>query len=320
MTADEPEHDVCGRVQTTTESRRTVLVTHSGSSTMSGPSHEWIRPTLCSQFVAAMIPGLALLPVTALGEDSPGVLRDTFNIALGTFIVNTDTTLRLDGEAGEQGTQIDWEKNFGEGDAYRFRLDGYWRFAERHKLRALVFSSSRSGSRTFEDDITWDGETFPASAAVDGKFKFSIYELAYEYAFMRRESYELAGSFGLHYTDYEVSLGATVTGNGGGTSRSIDRGGSIGAPLPVFGLRGTWLLSPTFSIDASGQFFALTYGDIDGNLQDYRMLLNWQPSRWLGVGVGYDHFSLDVDVDSSNFRGKMDWAYHGPMIFYSVSF
>jgi hypothetical protein len=267
-----------------------------------------------------MIAGLVLLPFPAFCQDAPSALEDTFHVALGTFIVNTDTTLRLDGEAGEQGTDIDWERNFGEGDAYRFRMDAYWRFADRHKVRALVFSSSRSGSRTFDEDITWDGETFPATATIEGKFKFSIYELAYEYAFMRRESYELAASIGVHYTDYEVSLGATVTGGGGAADRRIDRGGSIGAPLPVIGVRGTWLLSQTFSIDASGQFFYLSYGDIDGNVQDYRLLLNWQPKSWLGLGIGYNHFALDVDVDSSNFRGRMDWAYHGPMIFYSVSF
>ena len=266
------------------------------------------------------IAALVLLPVPAFCDDAPNVLEDTFYVALGTFIVNTDTTLRLDGEAGEQGTQIDWEKNFGEGDVYRFRLDGYWRFADRHKLRALVFSSSRSGSRTFDEDIIWDGETFPASATIKGEAKFSIYELAYEYAFMRRESFELAASIGVHYTDYEVSLGATVTGGGGAADRRIERGGSVGAPLPVIGVRGTWLLSQTLSIDASGQYFGLTYGDIDGNIQNYRVLLNWQPSRWVGLGIGYDHFSFDVTVDSSNFRGKMDWAYHGPMIFYSASF
>jgi hypothetical protein len=286
---------------------------------MSRTSHEWIRRTLCSRSAGA-IAGLLLLPVPAFCQDAPSVLTDTFNIALGTFIVNTDTTLRLDGEAGEQGRDIDWERNFGEGDAYRFRLDSYWRFAERHKVRTLVFSSSRSGSRTFEEDITWGGETFPASATIDGEFRFSIYELAYEYAFMRRESFELAASFGVHYTDYKATLGATVTATGGAADRRIEERGSIGAPLPVVGLRGTWLLSQTFSIDASGQFFALTYGDIDGDLQNYRVLLNWQPSRWVGVGIGYDHFSFDVDVDSSNFRGKMDWTYHGPMIFYSASF
>jgi hypothetical protein len=286
---------------------------------MSRISHEWIRRTLCSRSVGA-IAGLVLLPIPAFCEDAPGVLGDTFNIALGTFIVNQDTTLRLDGDAGEQGRDIDWERNFGDGDVNRFRLDAYWRFAERHRLRALVFSASRNGSRTFDEDITWGGETFPASATVEGEVKFSVYELAYEYAFMRRESFELAASIGVHYTDYEATLGATVTGSGGAVDRRIERRGSIGAPLPVVGVRGTWLLSQTFSIDASGQFFSLSYGDIDGNVQDYRVLLNWQPSRWVGLGIGYDHFSFDVTVDSSNFRGKMDWAYHGPMIFYSVSF
>ena len=135
-----------------------------------------------------MIAGLALLPASALCQESRGVLDDSFYIALGTFIVDTDTTLRLDGSAGEQGQELDWEKNFGEGDVSRFRLDGYWRFADRHKLRALVFSSSRSGSNTIEEDIEWGGETFPASATVDGEVKFSVYELAYEYAFMRRDT------------------------------------------------------------------------------------------------------------------------------------
>ena len=281
-----------------------------------------IRLTRCSRSWGAVIAGLSLLPVPALCDDAPGILGDAFYIAVGTFIVDTDTTLRLDGEAGAQGRPIDWEKNFGDGDANRFRLDGFWRFGDRHKLRALVFSSSRNGSRTFDDDIEWGGETFQANATIDGKLKFSIYELAYEYAFMRRESYELAASAGLHYADYEATLGATVTASGTGSAadRRIEKTGSVGAPLPVFGLRGTWLLSRTFSIDVSGQYFSLTYGDFDGNLQDYRVLVNWQPTSWLGLGVGYDRFSFDVDVESDNFRGKMDWSYQGPMIFYSVSF
>jgi hypothetical protein len=274
-----------------------------------------------SQSWRTALAGLALVPLPAL-SDAPNVLSDAFYIAVGTFVVNTDTTLRLDGDAGEQGKPIDWEKNFGEGDVNRFRLDGYWRFADRHKVRAMVFSSSRSGSRTFADDVDWGGETFQANATIDGKVKFSIYELAYEYAFMRRENYELAASFGLHYADYEATLeaNATATGTGGSANGRIEKSGSVGAPLPVFGLRGTWLLGQTFSIDLSGQFFSLTYGDIEGDIQDYRLLLNWQPKSWLGLGIGYDHFSVDVDVSGDNFRGKMNWAYDGPMIFYGVSF
>lgn len=268
------------------------------------------------------VAGLALLPLPAFCDDARGTLGDAFYIAVGTFIVDTDTTLRLDGDAGEQGRPIDWEKNFGDGDVNRFRFDAFWRFADRHKLRALVFSSSRSASRTFGDDIEWGGETFQANATIDGKIKFSIYELAYEYAFVRRENYEVAASAGVHYTDYEATLeaDATATSTGGTADRRIERTGSVGAPLPVVGLRGTWLLSQTFSIDVSGQFFSLSYGDFDGNIQDYRALLNWQPKSWLGLGVGYDRFDVDVDVESNDFNGKLEWSYKGPMIFYSVAF
>lgn len=265
--------------------------------------------------------GLSLLPVPALCDNARGVLGDSFYIAVGTFIVDTDTTLRLDGDAGQRGVPINWEQTFGDGNVNRFRLDAFWRFADRHKLRALVFSSSRSSTRTIDEDIEWGGDTFPANATTEGKIKFSIYELAYEYAFMRRENYELAASAGLHYLDYDATLegNATVAGATGETA-GVKRTGSVGAPLPVIGLRGTWLLSQTFSIDVSGQYFSLNYGDYSGNIQDYRALVNWQPKSWLGIGVGYDRFAVDVDVDSSNFKGKMDWSYRGPMIFYSVSF
>jgi hypothetical protein len=264
--------------------------------------------------------GLALLPVPALCDDARGVLGDSFYIAVGTFIVDTTTKLRLDGNAGQQGTPIDWEKNFGDGNVNRFRFDGYWRFADRHKLRALVFSSSRSATKTLDENTEWGGNTFQANTSIEGKIKFSIYELAYEYAFMRRENYELAASLGLHYLDYEATLQGNAIAAGTAETADIKEAGSVGAPLPVFGLRGTWLLSQTFSVDVSGQYFSLSYGDYDGNIQDYRALLNWQPKSWLGVGVGYDRFAVDLDVDSNNFKGRMDWSYKGPMIFYSASF
>jgi hypothetical protein len=268
----------------------------------------------------AAIVAFALIPSLALCQDSPTALDDAFHISLGTFVVDTDTKLRLDGEAGEQGREIDWEKNFGEGDVNRFRMDGYWRFADRHKVRALIFSSSRGASKTISREIEWGGETFPVDATVEGELKFSIYELAYEYAFMRRERFELGASLGLHYTDLKASLGATVSGGNNATNRRVEESGNIGAPLPVLGLRGTWMLSQSLSIDVSGQYFSMTYGDIDGNVQDYRALLNWQPKRWLGLGVGYDRFSLDVNADADRFKGKIRWTYQGPMIFYSASF
>ena len=43
---------------------------------------------------------------------------------------------------------------------------------------------------------------------------FTIFEAAYEYAFMHSENYELAGTIGLHYTTLELKLTAETAGGG----------------------------------------------------------------------------------------------------------
>jgi hypothetical protein len=256
-----------------------------------------------------------MLPMQAFCEDTPNLLTDPFSIQLGTFLVNSDTKVRFDGTAG-QGTPVDLSHTFGKGDETRIRLDGYWRFAEKHKIRVMAFDYSRSKSKTISQDIEWGGEIIPVDAKVDSKSTFAIYELAYEYAFLRRENYEVSGSFGLHYADWKTSLGWTNTE----TSQRISKEASVGAPLPVFGLRGTWKLPHNLGIDVSGQFFSLTYGDYSGDLQDYRAALVWQPNKWLGIGAGFDRFKVNVDVKTTKFNGNLNWAYQGPMIFYSASF
>jgi len=58
----------------------------------------------------------------------------------------------------------------------------------------------------------------------------------------------------------------------------------------------------------------------DGDLQNYRATLTWQPRKWLGLGIGYDWFSADLDVDATKFDGNANWTFSGPMAYYSVSF
>ena len=255
----------------------------------------------------------------AWADETPDVLNDPWQLSLGSFIVDTDTEVRLDGDT-QGGTDIDWENTFGGGDATRFRIDGQWRFAERHKARFMWFSSSTSRSRTIEEEINWGDETFPVNAKVDSEFDFDVYELAYEYAFLRRDTYELNASIGLHYTDLSLSLAAKAASSGGTLTADIKEEGSVGAPLPVIGLRGLWQLPHNFWIEAQAQFFAISIDDYDGNLQDYKVMATWQPKKWLGIGLGYNRFSMDVDVDSDRFNGSLDWSYQGPMLSYSAVF
>ena len=173
-------------------------------------------------------------------------------------------------------------------------------------------------STTIDRDIEWQGETFPISTKVKGESKFNIIELAYEYAFMRGDNYELTGTAGIHYTDFSVSLAANI--NDGEVTRHVKKEGSVAAPLPVFGGHYLWRMGGNFWLDTSAQWFALSIDEYDGSVWDAKIDAIWQPSKWVGIGLGYNHFKVDVDVNKDKFNGNLNWEYDGPRIFYTVHF
>ena len=71
---------------------------------------------------------------------------------------------------------------------------------------------------------------------------------------------------------------------------------------------------------ANVQIFSLSYDVYDGRVIDSRIGVLWQPKDWVGVGIGYNRFDVDIDVEKNSFRGSLEWIYDGPQIFYSVSF
>ena len=230
--------------------------------------------------MAARTAGLGSIPIQAISEGAPDPLNDPFFLSLGTYLVNVDTTIRLDGTTRRiPASQSIGTRTFGDATSTRFRVDAMWRFAERHKLRALWFSTSRSNSRTIDEEINWGGETFPVDARVKGDINWEIYQLAYEYSFLRRDSYELSASIGAYYATFDSSLSATITNPGGTTQRNAKGDASVDLPLPVLGLRGFWALPYDLSLDLSGQWFSASIGEYSGNLQDYRATLTWQPKR-----------------------------------------
>lgn len=259
---------------------------------------------------------LSWTPIAAGAERDP--LNGSFYVAVGTFAFKADTELRIDGDAGQQGTVVDWERDLGLGDRNSFRVDAFWRIADRHKLRAMYFENNRSASRTLERDISIDGGSFPADALVEVRLETRIIELAYEWAFLKRESYEVSATAGIHQTQLVPSLEIRASGDGVIVNQSAKA--KLDAPLPVFGVRGMWHLGRNFYLDAHAQYFYLSFDGSDGALSDLRAAITWNPRNWFGVGLGYNRFATDVDVDRDNFEGKLDWTYQGPQAFFIATF
>lgn len=288
---------------------------------MRSTRNENAPPDAGTRIGKTMLVGVLLVAATsaAVAEENT-LLEQRAQVALGTFINASTLDIRVDGEAGEAGTTVDWESTFGDQDDTRARVDAVWRVTNRHYLRFMYTDYSRSRSSTLEDDITWQGEVIPAGATATGRLAFEIYELAYEYAFMKSSGFELAGSLGLHYTSFDASLKADVELDGGQGPVNLGGTAKVNAPLPVIGARTLWRFRENLYLDLLGQAFYLSIDDFDGTILNGRGALIWQPRALLGLGVAYDWFRVDVDVDRTNFAGSMDWTYSGPQVFFNVSF
>ncbi|HMN43319.1 MAG TPA: hypothetical protein PKE27_02030 [Povalibacter sp.] len=247
-------------------------------------------------------------------------LDDKFNVSLGVFFLDTETTMRLDGDAGRVGTEVNFGRELGLKSGDRFRIDGYWRFFDRHKLRFMYFDSKEGNTRTINRDIEFGDTTFPLNVEVRTDIKVEIFELAYEYSFLKRDNLELSGTIGLHNLSVKAGLHADASSNAGLGGLDLEEAADGDGPLPVVGLRGLWALNDHFYFDAQVQFFAVKFDNYDGNLQDYKLSFNWQPFEHFGVGLGYNDFSTRLDVDEEHFNGKLRFNYDGPLLFVTGAF
>jgi len=273
----------------------------------------------------------ALLAATAVAQaDSPAeeLLHDRFNVDLGTFVVASNLNGSLKGSANTTDQTVNWDKQFGtDADQTRWRIDGLWRITERQHLRFMYFDNHIRHTRTIDRNLEWGDYTFVAGGQVTAEQKFQVYELVYEFAFLRRDNYEIVASGGVHYDDLTLKLSGnasltvdTPTGPVEQAATFQTKQSSVPAPLPVLGLRGDWAVSDHVYLDASGQVFKLSYQGINGNWSDLRAGATWMFNHHFGVGVGYDRFVTHVDVSKGSFNGRLNVGYQGVLIYVKGGF
>ena len=99
------------------------------------------------------------------------LIEERGQVSLGTFLNNSDMKVRVDGET-RNGSVVNWDRTFGDKDVTRFRLDGLWRINDRHHVRLMYTDYSRNRTETIEEEIVWQGDTFPVNATVTGRAEF----------------------------------------------------------------------------------------------------------------------------------------------------
>ena len=264
----------------------------------------------------ALAGSICALASGAVVAGDRGPIDQDVQLSLGAFFLATGSEVRLDGEAAGTGTKIDWENEFHVDDRDQFRIDAFWRFASRHKVRLMYFENDRSNSIVLSRDIHFGDYVFPLDLKVDTFFNTRIVELAYEYTFLQRDNLELSASIGIHDTRVEAGLrGKLSTTGAGGSVELVDvqEVGSADGPLPVLGLRVLWDMGHDFYFDGIAQYFVTSIDEYDGRIEDYKVGVTWYPLRNAGIGLGYNRFVTKLDVEKQSFMGQLKLQYDGPL-------
>jgi len=246
-------------------------------------------------------------PNTALADD------ENFSVSLGLFLTERDSKTRVDGTIPDSGTPVDLENDLGLDKSDNvFRIDGYYRFNEKHRIDFSVFDLSRSASKEIEKEIDWNDTIYPINTTVDASLDLAIYKLAYTWSFMRRDN----GYLGLTAGLYTADIGTSISAESIGRSSS----GGVTAPLPVLGLRGQYDFSEKWSLRASAEIFALEYGDFSGSLYDAFASVDYQITDHVALGAGINVVNINVGVSKPNLDGDLDWRYDGGLLFLKFDF
>jgi hypothetical protein len=239
--------------------------------------------------------------------------KDRFKVYLGGYFPASNTNVKVD--IGDN--EIDLEKVLGLSDnSSIFRLDGYWRFAKKHRLAFAYYSLNRDTSKYLEDTFNFDDKEWTVGALVATDLSLDFYQIKYLYSFFQGEKWEIAGSLGGYWVKADLDVFAAASVNnativGQQTSESVE------GPLPLIGLTFDYYITPKWLATVKGGYFQLSIDDIDGKLANIGASVEYQLTKYFGLGLGYDYFEIEVKSDSSGDVdiSKIDYKYHGAQVF-----
>lgn len=251
---------------------------------------------------------LVLLPLSEVLGQGITLGDERLRIDLGFFLPAFNTSVRVDSRTHDLGELIDFENDLDfKKDLSLFRIDAYYRVTRRNRIQFAYYRFTRRSTKRLEKQIEFRDTVFPIDISVQSVLKTNIIETNYMYSILQRDYLELAGAIGFHILSIETGISG-INGN-------LAENASITGPLPMIGFDASSPLTPEFMVSSRIQFFAIDVGDFSGSLTNVRVNADYFFHENVGVGLGYSHFDLNVDVEGSKFLGSLQYQYGGFQLF-----
>ena len=240
-------------------------------------------------------------------------LAERFKFRIGGFLIDSfDTTARFDSTQFPAGSLIDLEDNFDvDSSESVLRIDGFYRFNNRHRIDWTYYRSKRKGaSITTQDYIIGDpgdpqgGFIIPRNSNVQTVWNFDLLKIGYAWSFLNKRRYEMFIGTGLSIRELEIEIDYQADISGNRESDSFSAGPTI--PLPTGVIGGRWNFTEKWQSIFRYEFFLLEVGNYKGSQQDFQLLLEHSTFKHVGFGVGINTVYINLRAKDDNIRGEFD--------------
>ena len=238
---------------------------------------------------------------------------ERFKLRIGGFLIDRfDTTARFDSTQYPIGTLIDLEEDFNVDPSETvLRIDGFYRFNNRHRLDWTYYRSRRSGTAVAEKEyVIGDpddpdgGFVIPKDARVTTQWNYDLLKIGYAYSFLNKRRYEMFIGAGLNIRNLDVEIDYEATISTFSDSDNLDGEGLI--PLPTAVIGGRWNYTDKWQSIFRYEFFLLEMGDYKGNQQDFQLLFEHSTFKHVGFGLGINTVDINIRAQDEKIRGEFD--------------
>jgi hypothetical protein len=265
---------------------------------------------------------IASLAGSAARADSLQAGDERFKFVAGWFMPAFNTDVRID-NGGDPGDEVDLDNDLGvDRDQSGVLLGFEWRMAERHRLAASYSSFSQSATRTLDRQITIGDEVYPVSATIRTNWSLDMIPITYSYSFLKSDSNELAGTFGIHWDSISLGLKGSTSLSSEDLNADVSSGADL--PLPLIGIRYDHNFSNNWSAGLGASFFTIEFGEAEldarGSLYNFRAYTEYRIKGRYGAGLAIDAFKLNIKADKPNLTGEYKYDYWGPQLYLTARF
>jgi len=138
------------------------------------------------------------LSQSALAEyDNRWMAEDRIRLSLGGYFPKFGSEVQISSDSGI-GTKVDLEDDLGLDDSgTSVRIEGHYRFSEKHRVMYSVFEMSRDATVVLERTLIIDDKLYPKGSTVSSDFSVQFFRLLYGYSFYQTDKIDITFSTGI---------------------------------------------------------------------------------------------------------------------------